>query len=165
MATGNTIDIFMVQGAELPAAGYAQFDTRNNHSVLDFDAATAESGYFSSVMPRHYGGGGLTAYVHGAFSSAIGGSGVLELSFERIGHDTLDIDTDSFASPKSFHFPASATNGNVIISSGIGFSNGAEIDSVAVGEAYRLMIKRTAAHASDNAAGDFELLAIELKET
>ncbi|KKK65637.1 hypothetical protein LCGC14_2972130, partial [marine sediment metagenome] len=43
------------------------------------------------------------------------------------------------------------------------FTDGADMDSVAVGELFRLKVTRDAV--SDDAAGDAELVAVEIKET
>jgi len=56
----------------------------------------------------------------------------------------------------------SATSGIVVITN-ITFTDGADMDSVAVGELYRIKITRDVAN--DTAAGDAELLGVEIKET
>jgi len=45
----------------------------------------------------------------------------------------------------------------------VAFTDGAQMDSVAVGELFRIKVTRDAA--SDDAAGDAELHAVEIKET
>jgi hypothetical protein len=45
----------------------------------------------------------------------------------------------------------------------VAFTDGAEIDSLVAGEAFRLLVRRDTA--TDTAAGDAELLRVELKET
>ena len=163
MATGDTLLIFLPQGNEPPASNPATLDTRNAHPVLDFDASTNESAVFSGVMPRHYGGGGITVYKHVAMSSATSGDIDIDTSLERIGDQQQDIDSDGFAAVNSTdNTTVPGTSGLVDIIS-TAFTDGADMDSIAVGEGFRLKITRDAA--SDTAAGDMELRFVEIKET
>jgi hypothetical protein len=50
-----------------------------------------------------------------------------------------------------------------VLVTNVAITNGANMDSVAVGEAFRLRIRRDVTN--DTAAGDAELLAVEVKET
>lgn len=163
MASGNTLLIFTPLMNEPPASVFATLDTRNQHPILDFDAATNESAVFTGVMPRNYAGGGITVYIHYAMSSAVADTVDWDVAFERIGDQQLDIDADSFAAAKSVDdTTVPATSGLVDIVS-IAFTDGAEIDSIAVGECFRIKITRDAV--SDDATGDAELVSIEIKET
>lgn len=164
MASGNTLCQFGPADNEPPSASFATLDTRNGHPVLDFDAATDESAIFTGVMPRHYGAGGVTVYLHVAFSSAVANEARFDVAFERIGDGSQDIDSDGFASAQSVDVTAPATSGHVEIAS-VAFTDGAQMDSVAAGEAFRLKITRDADHANDDATGDAELVAVEIKET
>lgn len=165
MASGNTLCIFTPQNNEPPSAAYATPDTRNGHLVLDFDATTDESAVFKGVMPRHYAGGGVTVYLHVAFSSATSGVARFDVAFERVGDGQQDIDSDGFASAQSVDITAPGTSGYVEASTTVAFTDGAQMDSVAAGEGFRLKVTRDANHANDTATGDCELFAVELKET
>lgn len=163
--SGDTLLIFIPQMNEPPAAAFATFDTRNSHLVLDLDDTTAESLVFKGILPRHYAGGGITVYIHYAMTSAITGAIVLSCAVERIGDALLDIDADSFATAvNSASTTVSGTSGNVNILS-IALTAGAQMDSLAVGEAFRLKIARVPADAGDTAAGDCEIVGCEIKET
>lgn len=163
MASGDTLLIFRPQDNEPPSSNYATLDTRNQHPVLDFDATTNESAVFSAIMPRHYAGGGVTVYIHYAMSSAEADTVDWDVCFERIGDQQQDLDADGFAAVQSVdNTTVPGTTGLVDIVS-VAFANGAEMDSVAVGEGFRLKVTRDAA--SDDAAGDAELRFVELKET
>jgi hypothetical protein len=164
LASGNTLVIFTPLANEPPSANYATLDLRNYHPVLDFDADADEAAVFTGVLPRAYAGGGVTVYLHWAATSATSGNVVWDVSFERIGDDVLDIDSDSFAAVQSVTAAASGTSGNVVIDT-IAFTNGAQMDSVAAGEAFRLKINRDANNANDTMTGDAELVAVEIKET
>lgn len=163
MASGDTLLIFTPQCNEPTSSNYATLDLRNAHPVLDFDATTNESAVFSGVMPRNYGGGGVTVYLHYAMTSATSGDIDWDVAFERIGDQQLDIDADSFAAVNSVdNTTVPATSGNVDIVN-VTFTDGADMDSVAVGEGFRLKVTRDAA--SDTATGDAELRFVEIKET
>lgn len=167
MASGETLCVFTPAANIPPASNYATLDTRNStspHLVLDFDASTDEAAIFSGVLPKHYAGGGITVYIHWAATSATSGDVIWGVQFERIGEGSQDIDSDGFASAKTVTATASGTSGNVDIAS-VAFTNGAEIDSIAVGEVFRLKVYRDADAGGDTMSGDAELLAVELRET
>lgn len=164
MASGNTLVAFFPADNEPPSSAFATLDTRNGHPVLDFDAASDESAIFTGVLPRNYGGGGLTVYLHWAATSATSGAVVWNAAFERIGEGSQDIDSDGFASAQAGTATAPGTSGNVDIQA-ITFTDGAQIDSLAVGESFRLKITRDADNGSDTMTGDAELVAVEIKET
>ncbi len=163
MASGDTLLIFTPLHNEPPAANAATIDLRNQHPVLDFDPTTNESAVLGSVMPRNYAGGGVTVYLHYAMSSATANTIDWDVAFERVGDQQLDIDADSFAAVNSVdNTTVPGTSGNVDIVN-VPFTDGADMDSVAVGEAFRLKVTRDAVN--DDAAGDAELAAVEIKET
>ena len=148
---------------EPPSSNFATLDTRNNHPVLDFDATTNESAVFRGVLPVGYASGGLTVYIHYAMTSAEVNTIDWDVSFERIGDQQLDIDGDSFAAVNSVdNTTVPGTTGLVDVVS-VAFTDGADMDSIAAGESFRIKITRDAA--SDDAAGDAELLFVVIKET
>jgi hypothetical protein len=163
MASDETLLVLTPLNNEPPASNYATLDTRNQHPVLDFDAGTNESAVFGGVMPRNYGGNGVTVYLHYAMSIATSGDVDWDVVFERVGDQQQDIDSDGFASAKSVNdTTVPGTSGLVDVVS-ISFSDGAEMDNVAAGESFRVKVTRDAAN--DDAAGDAELLFVEIKET
>jgi len=162
MASGNTLLIFTPQCNEPPTANFATPDLRNSHPVLDF--AIDEIGIFSSVLPRHYAGGGLTIYLHYAMSSAEANDIKLETYIERIGDQEQDLDSDGFtAAQNTGDITVPGTTGLVDIITST-HTTGAQMDSLAVGEGFRLKVKRIAVAGTD-ASGDLELRFIEIKET
>lgn len=164
MASGDTLLSFTPQANEPPSSNYATLDTRNGHPVLDFnDSAPNESAVFSAVMPRSYAGGGLTVYLHYAMTSATSGDVDWDVAFERIGDQQQDIDSDGFAAVNSVdNTTVPGTAGNVDIVN-VTFTDGADMDSIAVGEGFRMKVTRDGA--SDTASGDAELRFVEIKET
>jgi hypothetical protein len=164
MASGDTLVQFGPLHNEPPSSNAATFDTRNQHPVLDFDASTDESAVFSAIMPQHYAGTtGVTVYIHYSMSSATSNTVDWDVAFERIGDQQLDVDGDSFAAVNSVdNTTVPGTSGNVDVVS-VAFTDGADMDSVAAGELFRLKITRDATN--DDATGDAELHAIEIRET
>ena len=163
MASGDTLLVFKPIDNEPPASNYATIDQRNSHMVLDFDTTTGEAAVFSGVIPRNYAGSGITVYIHYAMTSATTGTCGWLVGFERIGDAQQDIDSDGFAADQTVTaVTVDGTTGNVDIVN-VAVSNGANMDSIAVGESFRLKITRDVAN--DTAAGDAELIAVELKET
>ena len=164
MASGNTLVIFTATDNRPPATAYATFDTRNTHPVLDFDAATDEEAVFSAVLPRHYGSGGTTITIYWAATSATTGDVVWTGAWERIADEGQDMDADSFATANSATATTAGTSGSLQYTT-IAFTDGAQMDSVALGEAFRLKITRDANAVGDTMTGDAELWAVEIKET
>ena len=167
MASGNTLVTFSPASNESPASNYATLDMRNVHPVLDFDGSTDEEAVFSSILPLNYAGGGLTVTTYWAFTSATSGSLRVQADIERIDTSSLDIDADSFTgSFQSAGGTAPGTSGQIIAVT-ITFTSGAQMDSLAAGENFRLKVRRDADGTSgtDDITTDAELLAIEIKET
>lgn len=163
MASGDTLCVFTALNNEPPASNPATLDVRNNHMVLDFDATTDESAVFRGKMPRHYDGGGVTVSISYAMSTATSGDIDWDAAFERIGDQQQDIDSDGFAAVNSTdNTTVPGTSGNVDVVD-ITFTDGADMDSVAAGEEFRIKITRDAS--ADTAAGDAELTVVEIRET
>jgi len=163
MASGDTLCVFGPAGAVFPSSNYPQYVQRNNHLVLAFDPTTSETCYFEGVLPANYAGGGVTIYIGHAAQSATSGTIGWLTAFERIGDRTHDIDADSFASANTLTaVTVSGTAGEVDIVS-VAHTSGGQMDSVAVGEGFRLSVARDTAN--DTATGDAQLLWVEIKET
>lgn len=164
MASGNSLVAFNPYNNEPPSAAFATINIRNNHPVLDFDAATDEDAIFTSVLPRNYSGGGLTVLLIWCAASATSGDCVWNAAIERDDDGGLDIDADSFAAAQAVTSTAPGTSG-VLKYSSITFTSGAQMDSLAAGEAFRIKITRDANNGSDTMTGDAQLVAVEIRET
>jgi len=162
VASSDTLAVFTPLGAAFPTDNYATLDTRNNHPILDYDAASNETSYFAGVLPRNYGGGGITAVLVWMADTASTGICKWECAFERHQNNTFDLDADGFAAATSASIAPATTAGEPAYTS-IPFTDGAAIDSIAVGESFRFFVRRDAA--SDSMAGDANLLRVELRET
>ena len=162
MASGETLVRFVPQCNEPPQTAFATLDLRNYHPVLDF--TLNEIAIFSSILPRNYSGLGLTVYLHYSMDGVIVNDIKLETYFERIGNSIQDLDSDGFAAAQDTgDIVIPGVSGHVDIISTI-HTDGAQIDSLTVGEGFRLKVKRIAVAGLD-AAGDLELRFIEIKET
>lgn len=167
MASGNTLAIFGPNDNEPTTANFATLDLRNLHPALDFDASTDEEAVFTSVLPTHYAAGGLTVELWWGASSATSGSTRWQADIERMNDGGSDLDADSFTG--SFQSVGGTANGTsgILTKSSITFTSGAQMDSLAAGEPFRLKIRRDADGTSgtDDMTGDAELYAVHVKET
>src|SRR3990167_3311405 len=99
MATGATLLTLFPQDNTPPATISATLDVMVGTStpvesvqVLDFDDTTVEYADFYCVMPRHYGGGGVTlTFVWSAAQAT--NNGVWAAAFRRVADDVEDLDT------------------------------------------------------------------------
>lgn len=164
MSAGNLLCTLSPHGNQPPASGYATFDTRNSHLVLEFDDASTESAYWQCLMPRHYAGGGVTATIVWMGATATSGNVVWGVAFERHDDEVTDLDADSFATAGTATAATAATSGAVQYTA-IAFTNGAAMDSIAAGEAFRIRVQRVGGDAADTMAGDAQLLCVEVRET
>lgn len=166
MASGDTLVVFTPYANEPPSANYATMDLRNQHPVLDFDGSTDKEAVFTGVMPRNYAGGGVTVYLHVMFTSATSGNAYWQAAFERMDDASLDTDADSFAAFQGAAGNPNGTSGAMTLVT-IAFTDGAQMDSVAAGEVFRLKVHRDAdgTAGTDDVTTDAELVAVEIKET
>jgi hypothetical protein len=164
MASGNTLVVVLALDNIPPTAAYASIDTRNGHPVLDFDAATDENAIFAGILPRHYAGGGLTVSLRWAATTATSGNVVWNVAIERLADEAQDIDSDGFATAQAVTATAPATSGMVQYTD-VTFTNGAQMDSLAAGESFRVKVTRDADNGSDTMTSDAELIGLEIRET
>ena len=165
MASGDSLCVFTPAMAELPSSNYATFDVRSGVLVLDFDDGTDESAEFAGFMPRHYDGGGLTVTIGWMASSATSGNCDWEVSLKSVSDDADDLDTKAFASANGVIAAAASASGEVAYDT-VTFTDGADMDSIAAGEYFRLELNRDANDATnDTMTGDAELVFIEIRET
>jgi hypothetical protein len=149
----------------VPVACQATLDRRNNKAVLDFDATVNELAMFQSFMPRHYAGGGITVTVGVAASSATTNDMSWKIFFMSVTDDADDLDVKNFADPQSNQaVDAPSASGEVGVFT-IGFTNGAQMDSIAAGEMFYMLLMRDAQDSTnDDMAGDAEFVFAEIQE-
>lgn len=162
MASGATLIYWLAAAAEPPAANYATFNTLNARTVLEFDQTTQEGAMFVGVMPRSYSSGGITVTLHWT-CAVTSGTGGWDVAIERVSDGATDLDADSFAAAKQVTAATVPGAAGVAAATSVAFTNGAEMDSVGGGDLFRLRVRRDVA--TDTAAGDLRLLAVEVRET
>jgi hypothetical protein len=155
--------VFGPLGYEPTASNFATLALRNLHPVLNFDTTTQESAIWTGILPRHYGGSGITVYVHWMAATATSGTIGWDVAFERMSDATTDLDSDSFASAQTITAATVSGTSGIVSVTNVAITTGANIDSIDVGEAFRIRIRRDVAN--DTATGDAQILAVELKET
>jgi hypothetical protein len=166
MASGETLLIFDPMNNEPPATLYATLDLRNSHPVLDFDGTADEEAVFTGILPRNYAGGGLTIYLHVMFTTATSGNAYWQAAIERMDDASLDLDADSFAAFVGAAGNPNAASGKMTLVT-LTFTDGSAMDSLVVGEMFRLKVRRDAdgSVGTDDVTTDGELVGIEIKET
>ena len=145
-----------------PASNYATLDTRNAHPVLDFDTSTQEAAIFAGALPPDYAGGGVTISLYCALTTATSGTVGWDVAFERIDASSLDLDADSFGTATTVTAATVPGTSGQVLKMSVNVSDGADMDSLVAGEAFRLRIRRDVAN--DTAAGDAELLRVLMVE-
>lgn len=146
-----------------PTANFAPLIRRNNHYFANFPATGTTSLDFSDML-RGYSGSGITVRIGWTPDTATTGNAVWQAAFERHQDDVDDLDGDSFASGKAVTSSAPSGAGREVYDE-IAFSDGAEIDSIANGEDFRLRISRLGDNGSDNMSGYAQLKSVEIRET
>jgi len=161
MAANETLAIWESIGGTPPATSAATFDTRNGHVVLDFDAGTNETSYFSSVLPKHYAGGSIACKLHWMATSATSGNVRWSAAFERLEEGGPDLDSNGFQTAAEANGAANATSGKVTVTT----LTLTALDGAVGGDTFRIAVTRVANDgANDTMTGDAELLAVELVE-
>jgi hypothetical protein len=171
MASGDTLFVFTARdGVPSATAGAAHgvlagaATPSEGVPYLAFDAATDEHADFTGVLPRAYGGGGLTLTLYWA-SMATTNAVVWNAAFRGFPDDAEDIDTTAHSYDFNAVTATTATVAGEVDYAVITFTNGADMDSLAVGELFNLRIRRDADNGSDTMTGDAYLIAVEIKET
>jgi len=164
MASGDTLVVFTPLHNQPPSSNAATIDLRNQHPILDYDDTTDEDGMFGSVLPRNYDGGGVTCLIIWMASTAVANEVVWDIAWERHQDDAFDLDADGFAAVQSVTATCANVSGEPAYDT-IAFTDGAQMDSVAAGESFRLKLTRDANNANDDMVGDAEMLRIEIRET
>lgn len=173
MASGNIVGIIgeIVQ----PATLYATFDTRPGGStpveavpVYDFDDTAIEYLDFYCRL-EGYAGGGLTITLDwtATDTTVTPHSCVWGAAIRRIADDAEDVDTSQTYDFNDASADQEASASGERSRATITFSDGADMDSLADGEAFILRVRRDPTNGSDNLTGDAELWhwTLAIKET
>jgi hypothetical protein len=151
-----------------PTANAATRDTRNViHQVMDFDAGTDETAYYKGRMPPYYSGNGIEIVIEFSASSDTNSAHLArwQAAVKRIQIGTTDVDSYSFAAAQSAGATCPGTSG-VLQTVTIAFTNGSQMDSLAVGEEFLIAINRDADGTSgtDDMTGDAEIHSVAMYE-
>jgi len=154
----KTLAVFTPRHRSPPATLFATLDTRNSVSVLDFDDATSESAIFPSIIPEAADlASGLSVRISWMATTATTGNVRWRVALER---GNTDLDADSFDTAAEGNGTANGTSG-IPSTTSISLTT---LDSVAVGEPYRIRISRVGSDATnDTMTGDAELIAVEVR--
>jgi hypothetical protein len=170
MASGNTLLVFVARDGVPSATSGATHTILAGGSTpaegvpaLAYDSASDEHADFVGVMPRHYAGGGLTLTLYWE-STATSNAVVWNAAFRRVADDAEDLDTSHTYDYNAVTATTASAAGEVDYAT-ITFTDGADMDSLAVGELFNLRVTRDADNASDNMTGDAFLIAVEIRET
>lgn len=165
MAAGDTLHVLRANGSAPPASGNgAPPAYRNAHYLINFPDAATYGRCWGGVLSRRYGGNGITARVHWIALTATSGNVVWDGAFERHQAGTTDLDADDFASAQSATGTTQGTSGVIRVTE-ITFTDGGQIDSLAVGESFRFRLQRLGGDGSDSMTDTAQVVAIELRET
>jgi len=153
----KTIAQFTPRDNQPPATAFATLDTRNSIALLDFDTATEEAAIFVGVIPEAAVlTSGITVRITWTAATATSGNCRWGAQWMRCN---TDIDSDSFDTATEATTTTSGTSGIPSVTS----ITCTSIDSLAVGEMYRLKIYRDTTDAADTMTGDAELLTVEAR--
>jgi hypothetical protein len=155
----KTLAAFSARENQPPATAFATLDTRNSIAVLDFDAATDEAAIFSGVIPDYANlASGLKIRL--AWMATTATSGNVRWGAQLMRCNT-DLDSDSFDPATLVTSAANGTSGIVTVAE----ITATAIDSLAVGDTFRIKIYRDADDATnDTMTGDAELIAVEVQQ-
>lgn len=160
MASGDLLAYWSALHNEPPTTSYGTLDTRNAHPLIELDQTSAEKGRFRFRMPPAYSGGGVTAVLKFLGDGVTAGTVVLKGSFSRMTGQ--DCDSDSFSTAVSSAATTTSATDGVETAIEIDFTDGAQIDSVVVGDDFLFQYERDPG--SDSMAADAQIVSVALLE-
>lgn len=160
-----TRGVYLPNGAEFPSTNFPQLtiaNTTERRPVLAYDAATKETAQWTDVAPQGLTGT-LTAIITYIMASATTGNVVWLAAIEAITDGDAAPNLASAASFDTDNSATSAVPGTAGLIKQVSITLTTN-DSLAAADYFRLRIARDAANASDTAAGDAQLLAVEFRD-
>lgn len=130
------------------------------HKTLD--VSNANYSYWETSLPSSYAGGGLTVDIFFAIATDTdsGHTTAWNVGINRLQADTTDLDSDSFATDQNSSNFAPLTSANLVRKRTVTFTDGAQMDSVAAGEAFTIRIRHNGA-----VSGNVKIIAVNIRET
>lgn len=168
MASGKQVGTLL--NVMPPSSSYATLTMRPGGStpaesmpVWAFDASSDEYIDYYGVLDS-YDGGGLTVTLMWAADTATSGAVMWKAAIRRLQDDAEDIDTAHSYDFNSVTDTAASAAGELSYPN-ITFTDGADMDSAANGEAFVLRVFRDANDAADTMTGDAHLVGVIVKES
>jgi hypothetical protein len=158
----NTLIVFLAEDGQPPASGNANLDQVNSHLVVSYPQGVLTGMNFEGVLPRNYGGAGVTVTLWWLAASAVAGAPWFGVQFERHQSGTTNLTADSFGAAQTANPTAPGTFG-IVKATPIVFTDGTQMNGVLLGESFRLKVYRDGTNGSDNMLGAAQLLAIEIQ--
>lgn len=158
----TTRDVLGPLSAEFPTSAVPQLLIVNARPVLAFDAAAAETCYWTTAVPQAFTAP-FTAVLTYMMASATSGGVAFDVAVEAVtSGEATDLDAGT-----SFDATNTGTDATVPAAAGlmrqvsVTLTNG---DSAAAGDYLRISVTRATANAADTATGDLYLLGVELRD-
>jgi hypothetical protein len=171
MAIGDLLQVFWAEDGIPPESSAATLgftlvastdEPDDLIPLLDFDSTALEYMDWKCTMPNHYSGRGVNATVW--WLSTITTSQVRwNGRFKSFTDDVDNLTTKAYASAQA----VSSTPGSVageMVGDVIAFTDGAQMDSVAINEPFLFRLNRDPAHGDDGHAADARLFCVILRE-
>ncbi len=148
------------------AANFAVPGFANDKPFLAFDDTANEVAMFQGLMPRAYGGGGVTLTVGWMSPDQTSLDTSWKAFFMSVTDDVDNLLSKNFAAPQVNAAVTVASVAGEVDYFTITFTDGAQMDSVAVGELFYLLLMRDGQDSTaDDMTGDAQVVFAELKET
>lgn len=142
----------------------AQFTTRNELVCLAFATGADEFARIGLWLPTVYGAGGVDIAIAWMTVTVDGGTdGVFwTTQFKSITSDADDFDSATFATGQGILSDPASVSGEFLYPE-TQHDNGAEMDSVAIGEWFQLQIFRDVSNAGDTLNEDALFVGLEIR--
>lgn len=155
---------FVPESAAFPSSNFPQLlQDAQRRWVLSYDGTTAETAYWTTVVPQGWTGT-VTAVIGYKMSSATSGGVAFDVAFEAItSGDAVDLDaTTSFDTVNGGSDAAVPGTAGYMEQITITCSN---TDSAAAGDYLRVSLARDVADAADTATtGDCQVVTFEIRD-
>jgi len=137
---------------------------RGTYWVLGYDDASAEYAVWQGVMPDRYRGNGVAVDILFVAASDTTDTHTVqwEVGFELVAAGGHDIDATSFAAVNAANTTINATSGIASVCT-VTFTDGADMDSVAAGETFRIRVSRNP-DGTDDTTGDAQIISVTVRD-
>ena len=142
----------------------AQFTTRNELPCLAFATGQDEYARIGLWLPSGYGAGGVDIAIAWLTPTVAGGTdGVFwTTQFKSMTSDVDDFDTATFATGQGILSDPPSASGEFLYPE-TSHSDGAQMDSVAIGEWFQLQLFRDVSNAGDTLNEDALFVGLEIR--